>query len=319
MATEVERLIQEFALKDEVENYINNLNKLKEDGSVSEEQFAEMKEEYDQRLSAVKTEITGIKNELKKQLEAKQREKETYEWEIGRLEVKYKVGELPMDKYLNNEKKLRAEAQLLEAECEELNKLIKADSAADIGIMAQKSQAAISKLPSRTKTSGSTSQIKPDREKRRELSTSQNINISGGRFNLPPVNLLSLVTGLLLLISVFLPWIAASEILGSELGSDSGRQVSGIIGLVGILGGLVIIGTSFLPNIRLRSILHTIIGIVALVALGYLIFSGTLPILSEYARTLMVIREGFYLYLIFAAALIVISILERRGISYTFA
>jgi hypothetical protein len=185
--------------------------------------------------------------------------------------------------------------------------------------MAQKSQAAISKLPSRTKTSGSTSQIKPDREKRRELSTSQNINISGGRFNLPPVNLLSLVTGLLLLISVFLPWIAASEILGSELGSDSGRQVSGIIGLVGILGGLVIIGTSFLPNIRLRSILHTIIGIVALVALGYLIFSGTLPILSEYARTLMVIREGFYLYLIFAAALIVISILERRGISYTFA
>jgi ElaB/YqjD/DUF883 family membrane-anchored ribosome-binding protein len=98
MATEVERLIQEFALKDEVENYINNLNKLKEDGSVSEEQFAEMKEEYDQRLSAVKTEITGIKNELKKQLEAKQREKETYEWEIGRLEVKYKVGELPMDK-----------------------------------------------------------------------------------------------------------------------------------------------------------------------------------------------------------------------------
>jgi hypothetical protein len=157
------------------------------------------------------------------------------------------------------------------------------------------------------------------REKRRELPAPTRISISGGRFNLPQVNLLAVAGGVLLLISVFLPWIAASEILGTELGSDSGREVSGFIALAGIGGGLIVIGTSFLPVLKLRSILQAVIGFVALLVLAYLIFSGTLPILDEYARTLIVIREGLYLYIILAVALIVVSFLERRGISYTIA
>ena len=312
MAKEIKRLAGAIAAKAEVESFLSNLKKLRTDGSISEEQFAELKEEYNQRLSAAKSEITEIRNELKYQLEAKQRDQKTYEWELGKLEAKYKVGELPVDKYVSQGKKVRATAQALEAECKELTRLIKANSVAALGATTSEQQVPASKLPPLTKVTELGKQFKPSRGGRQELISPVKTHVTEKKFKLSQFNLVSVVGGVLLLISVFLPWIAASEALGTGLDSDSGRDVSGIIGLVGILGGLIIIGSAFLPMVKLRSILQTIIGIGALLALGYLIISGALPLLSKYARTLFVIREGFYLYSILAVALIVISSLERR-------
>ena len=65
MAEEIERLARAFASKVEIESFMGNLKKLKADGSISEQQFAEMEGEYNQRLSAVQSEITGIKSEVK--------------------------------------------------------------------------------------------------------------------------------------------------------------------------------------------------------------------------------------------------------------
>jgi len=313
MAKEIKRLAEAFAVKAEVESFLSNLKKLKTDGSIGEEQFAGLKEEYNQRLSAAKSEITGIRNELKYQLEAKQRDQKAYEWELGKLEAKHKVGELPVDKYVSQGKKVRATAQALEAECRELTRLIKANSVAAVGATTSEQQVSASKLLPLNKVTELGKKIKSSRGGRQELSSPVKTHITEKKFKLSQLNLVSAVGGVLLLISVFLPWIAASEALGTGLDSDSGRDVSGIIGLVGIIGGLIIIGSAFLPMMRLRSILQTIIGIGALLALGYLIVSGTLPLLSEYARTLFVIREGFYLYSILAVALIVLSFIERRG------
>jgi len=52
VAKETERLAQAFAARDEIESFLVNLKKLKADGSISKEQFAEMEGEYNQRLSA---------------------------------------------------------------------------------------------------------------------------------------------------------------------------------------------------------------------------------------------------------------------------
>ncbi|MFC1968662.1 hypothetical protein ACFLVX_04680 [Chloroflexota bacterium] len=141
------------------------------------------------------------------------------------------------------------------------------------------------------------------------------------QLRLPGVSKLALVVGVLLLISVFLPWIAASEIMGAGLGSVPGRDVSDIIGLVGIFGALIIIGTAFLPLPKLRGVLQTLIGLVALVALVYIVlpadFYGAeaLPLLNEYARPLLVIREGLFLYGIVALMLLVTGAIERRRLT----
>ena len=125
-------------------------------------------------------------------------------------------------------------------------------------------------------------------------------------------NLLELIIGLLLLISVFLTWVAPSAALGPQLGGDSGRDVSDIIGHMGIFGGLIVMGITFLPLSMLRRVLQIIIGLGALGLLGYMVISGVLPILNEYTRNLMVIREGFYLYGLVAIALIFIGFLHRH-------
>jgi hypothetical protein len=278
-----------------------------------------MEGEYNQRLSAVQSEITGIKSDVKNELEAKQREKEAYEWELGKLETRYKVGEMPMEEYLSADKKLRADARALEAECKELNRIIEASSAAELPVAAGKPQVTAPEPPSPPAETKPAKPTKPVHEKRQEPATPTRINVSGGKFNLPQVNLPAVAGGVLLMISVFLPWIAASEILGTDLGSDSGREISGLLAAAGIGGGLIVIGASFLPSLKLRWILHAVIGLIALGVLVYCVFSGLLPIHNEYARTLIVIREGLYLYIILAIAIIIISLLERRGISYILA
>ncbi len=132
MAKETKKFAEAFAVKDEVEGFLTNLDKLKADGTITEQQHSTLKAEYDIRLNAALSEITRIKSAFKKQLETTQRDMETYKWELGKIEIKYKVGELPVGKYQSSDRKLRAKVEELERDTEELERLIKADSSADI-------------------------------------------------------------------------------------------------------------------------------------------------------------------------------------------
>jgi hypothetical protein len=98
MSKETKRLVEAFAVKDAAEGFLSNLKKLKADGSITQEQYTTAKSEYEQNLNAARLEIDRIKTELKKQLETIQQDIETYQFELGKLEAKYKVGELPLDK-----------------------------------------------------------------------------------------------------------------------------------------------------------------------------------------------------------------------------
>ena len=52
--------------------------------------------------------------------------------------------------------------------------------------------------------------------------------------------------------------------------------------------------------------------VLALAALPAIVYVGRLPLLSEYGRSLVVLREGLYLYAIAAVLLIIVGSLERR-------
>lgn len=147
MFKETKKLTEALAAKDAIDSFLGNLKKLKTDGSITKEQYTTAKAEYEQKLDAVRLEIDRIKAKLQKQLETIQQDIETYQFELGTLEAKYKVGELPLNKYQNSDRKLRAITEQLESTAEELNRLIAAKTSADISIPAKKPSISARGLP----------------------------------------------------------------------------------------------------------------------------------------------------------------------------
>jgi len=138
MTKETKRLSEAFAVKEEIEGFLTNLEQLKADGSITEEQYITARKEYYRKLGLATSDIARIKNELKEQLEANQRDVEARRHDLDNLEVRHKVGELSLENYQSSERKLRTEVQKLEQYSEVLTNLIKANSAADIGTPARK-------------------------------------------------------------------------------------------------------------------------------------------------------------------------------------
>jgi hypothetical protein len=304
MAKETKRLIELFAIKGEVESFLANLEKLKADGSITEEQYVATREEYYERLGTVASEIARIKNEFKRKLGSTQHDIETYRQELDNLDVRHKVGELPSGKYQSSERKLRATIEQLELTAGELKRLVDAKSSVDMGVTSAKKAAPGKdiKLP-KTKMPKAKTAAPPPLAR---------VTPPEEGFLRPRTKIAALVGGALLLASVFLPWIAASEKLGKELGSESGMGISMIIGAAGIGCGLVAIGSAFFPSHKARGAVQIVMAVLALAAPLAIVLMGTLPLLSEYFRTLVVIREGPFLYIIAAILLIITGPLGLR-------
>ncbi len=131
MTGEPEGLFSAFVTTEQVESFLINLAKLKADGSISEERHATIKADYEQRLDAAITEIGRIKGALEKRLAAKQREMESYQSELGELEVGHRVGELSLEGYHKSTRELQAKVGELETDIQELKDLIRARSSAE--------------------------------------------------------------------------------------------------------------------------------------------------------------------------------------------
>jgi len=347
MDKDTKRLAQFFTTKEEVDGFLSNMEKLKAEGSVTEEQYTKFKQEYQQRLNTIASEIAQVKSNIKKELETVQRDIETYRWELGKVETKYKVGELSLDKYHSAERDLRARLDELETTAAELTRLIEANSSADIGVAVKRPAAAAAppaitteplscpkcgarlrptasfcnkcgtpvtyqEVPSSGRSATPTKKGKPSKTKTPRPPFFTTAMPSVQNLLTPRTKLVALSGGVLLLISVFLPWIAPSELMGKGLGSASGIGYSAIIGASGIVCGLVALTTTiFLSVPKARGIMQIVMGSVALVALLAIVLTGVLP-LNEYTLTLIVIREGLYLYGISALILIIAGPIEMR-------
>jgi len=322
MTENVKKLADALTAKDKVESYLSNLEKLKVEGSVTEEQYASISKEYYERLGQATSQVVLIKNELKKEHESIQQKISAQKQQMAVIEAKHKVGELSAEQFKAAEKEQSAVIQQLEHDSREVALLIKANTAADINSSAGKSAAPVQTSPTaagatvREPAAVQTKETEPSREAAPKAQIKE-------RPALPAIapslkNLLKsrtgpviVVCGILLLVVVFLPWIAASEKLGEEFGSASGMDISVILGAIGILCGLASIAIAFVFSQMPRGILLIIIGIIALVTLLVIVVTGSLPLLSELARSLIVIREGLYLYIIISLIIIGTGIYSR--------
>jgi len=186
MANERKKLAGAFAIKDEVEGYLANLEKLIADGSITEVQYKVTREEYYGRLGAATSEIAQIKSEFEKQLATNQRDTETSRQELGNLEVKHKVGELPLEEYKDSERKLRAKIGKHERYSEELKSLIEASSSIDIGALTKKRRTAAQHVVPPAKAEITT-----------EVAAPAKVVTEAGKTKLPWRRLLAIVGGVL--------------------------------------------------------------------------------------------------------------------------
>ncbi|MBN2461984.1 MAG: hypothetical protein JXB43_00095, partial [Dehalococcoidia bacterium] len=99
MAKETKKLAEAFTAKDEIEGFLINLEQLRADNSITEEQYLATRKEYYRKLGLATSDIAGIKNEFREQLEANQRDIEAYKQELSNLEVRHRVGELSLEGY----------------------------------------------------------------------------------------------------------------------------------------------------------------------------------------------------------------------------
>ena len=307
MANEAKRLITALAAQDQIKGYLAKLDKLKEDGSVTEEQYATAMAEYDQRLAAGSSEVQTLRKDLGRQLEATKRDLETYRFELGRVEARYKVGEIPLARFRSEDKKLRAQIGQLEQSESELADLITADSAAGLIAPATKAKSATPSRASRPTTasmSGAPARTTPSAPTFRMSAA----DIPGSKLRIAAI-----IAAVVLLASVRMPWLAASEMLGADLGSEAGVSVSFLAGLGGLIFGIGSIVAAFFVSGRTRGVLHIVAGVLSLAALVAAVALGELPILDTYFRQLVVLREGFYAYITAGVALAVMGGFERKA------
>jgi hypothetical protein len=147
-------------------------------------------------------------------------------------------------------------------------------------------------------------------------SLQQNImkpDFSIGGFLKPWTRLLAIICGVMLIISLFLVWLSPSEKLGSQIPNATGINVSPIILIMGIILSLAVIAASIVLNRRISGIVTLAAGALALTIVLIIVLTSRLPLLSAYARTLIVMREGFYLYVILSTALLVLGIIDLQS------
>ncbi|PIP49079.1 MAG: hypothetical protein COX14_01225 [Chloroflexi bacterium CG23_combo_of_CG06-09_8_20_14_all_45_10] len=317
IAKEAKSLQDISLLKEETEKYLTNLEELGQDDSVSQELYGPMKENYQRRIAQAAAEIAKIKNSLTGELEGRQRDLEAYELELNRLSLRLKVGELPLKAYLASERKLRKNTRETKSEIEQIKRLLAAESSVEVRGYGGISIGKIAAL--RVERVTPPPKVAP---KAPQVRAFPSFVSSGSDLLAPKTRLLGIIAGVVLIITIFLKWASTKPILGISL-SFSGSDFSTAIFAAAIACGVIALVAGFLAQPRPRGMLYIGAGAVALITFLVIWLSGpSVPVeLSEFGQSLqqellemVTIREGLYLYIASAIAIIASGVLSLRRV-----
>jgi len=133
MGKEERELQMAFSRKEKNEKLLTNLEKLREEGSVTDEQYESMKSNYTQIINEAASAIEQIKGGLSRDIESEENALENYKQELKNLEARFKVGELSVDEYQKSEQKIKTKIDRGQANVSELKRLYESKSSADVG------------------------------------------------------------------------------------------------------------------------------------------------------------------------------------------
>lgn len=289
------RLQIAFSKKEKAEKLLPNLENLKQEGSIDDEQYTALKSEYTSLLEEGKSEISVIKDELTRTLEASREDLEAFTQELKNLQVRIKVGELPAAQYERRVQKTRSKIEDLKKKISEIEKLLQANSSAEVGGFIDVQLG---------KKRGMS--IRPD-----ELISSVEFITSFEEIVEPRIKLIGLIGAALLFISLFLPWVWGSFSFGIWF---SGVAVSGALGAIGIIASLGCVLAALVATPSVRGIARILMGTLALLVMLIIWFSQPWISAPGVYWQEVVVRTGvgFYLYIISSIAIVLGGILEVR-------
>jgi len=121
-----------YSRKEKAELLLSNLEKLKAEESITEDQYGVLKAEYTKMHEDAIFEVNSIKARIKKKLASKARELEIFQLELNNLQVRFEVGQIPAKTYMKREKGPKKKWEKLEKQVSELQALVNSSCSADI-------------------------------------------------------------------------------------------------------------------------------------------------------------------------------------------
>ena len=125
-------LKEALSKREKTVSLLANLTKMKTDGSVTEDQYQSMKAGYSQTIDSLSQEIDSIKSGIGADLQAKEKELESYRQELSNLTVRQKVGEISANEFQKLEHRLKGKIEKAEGEISALKTLASVQSSSDI-------------------------------------------------------------------------------------------------------------------------------------------------------------------------------------------
>ncbi len=299
--------------RDRINEYLSRLESLKDAGSVTPEQYETAHADYAQRMDAASSRVEELRQQVEAQLDEVRRSLDSHRSALGKLEARFRVQEIPLTKLQSDGVQHRRAIRSLQEQEQQLASLVDAESAeglAEPEFEPEPEPAPVERETVRRATVAPRPRVQPTPVY--EAPAYEEPQVREGPIPRTPLRIASLAAGAVLLISVFLPWLAPTEALGTTAGADPGVVVTFLAGLGGLLCGVAAAGAAFLPWRRVRGSLLLLAGVVALAALIAAIVFEEIPLFNSYFRELVVMREGFYAYIAAAAALAVLGIIQLR-------
>jgi len=314
-----ERELQEaYSKKEKAESLLSNLEKLKEERAIDETQYESMKSEYTQMLNSADTEIERIKNDISRELESTQKDLDIYNQELNNLEVRFKVGELSGDMYRKSEQRTRGKIERAQAGLSELKRLLESKTSADVGGAVEvrregKKAKAVTAAGAGVNIPAVENITSSIRET--EASDFTEFVTTFEEVTTPRTKLIGLIGGVLMIISLFLPWASISLFVQFNF---SAFDLHGGLAAMGLIGGIICVLAAFLERSNARGILHVVMGTLALLVLLIVwlsapSISGAEELIGEIMEEVMkmiTIREGLYLYIVSSIVVIIGGLFE---------
>jgi len=122
-----------FLAKEKADNFLANLENLKEEKTVGDAQYRVLKIEYTQLRDDALSQINTLKNTIRKELDEKITKLEIVEQELGYLEARFKVGQLSPKDYMSKSKGPKRKLMDLEKRVSELQTFLDASISAELG------------------------------------------------------------------------------------------------------------------------------------------------------------------------------------------
>ena len=122
-----------FLAKEKADNFLANLENLKEEKTVGDAQYRVLKIEYTQLRDDALSQINTLKNVIRKELDEKITKLEIVEQELGYLDARFKVGQLSPKDYMSKSKGPKGKLMDLEKRVSELQNFLDASISAELG------------------------------------------------------------------------------------------------------------------------------------------------------------------------------------------